>query len=112
MPWSDSFREKVLNYFRRHSQSVISRIVDNNDIYVEKYDLSMRKKLRSFLRNNNIKINKLANKINQRYIGQDMGNKSLWLLSRKKYFKSFVLLFKSTFILHSFGFIRKSIKLF
>lgn len=105
------YENKALNYFRRHPNSVISKIAESEDSYIEKYDYTMRKLLEKFVNYHKIRFDKKILKENNKYIAYDMGHKAIWLLNKRKYFSSFDLLFRSSVLLRSFGFIKKALKI-
>jgi glycosyltransferase involved in cell wall biosynthesis len=94
-----AFIAKPLNYFRRHSESVIGKInrVNIKENYVEQYDRLMRLKFYSFVKHNKIKIEHSIIYSNNTYISFDNGNEAIFLFRKRKYFKALKLVFFATF---------------
>ncbi|MDC1505581.1 glycosyltransferase [Winogradskyella sp.] len=103
-----SFYSEALNYFRRHDQSVIAKNNSNTGEYHERYDQTLRNKFIAFIRSKNIALDKNTLKINKTLIAYDEGNKALFHLRKKQFFKAFVLLIKTSCYLKSMGFIKKA----
>lgn len=94
-----AFITKPLNYFRRHSESVIGKLnrIKNEENYVEQYDRLMRLKFYSFVKFNKIKIEYSVTYINDTYISFDNGNEAIFLFKKRKYFKALKMVFLATF---------------
>lgn len=79
-----AFVAEPLNYFRYHGASVIAKASVNKDSnkFYQKYDLSMRKEFKSFLKKEYLALSAKAYKTNEYFIALDKGNKGLFKLSQ------------------------------
>lgn len=79
-----AFVAEPLNYFRYHENSVIAKASENkvSNQFYEKYDLSMRKEFKSFLKKEQLALSAKAYKANEYFIALDKGNKGLFKLSQ------------------------------
>lgn len=105
-----AYVHEPLNYFRRHSESVIAGLNIYKGQYTEKFDMAMRILYHNFLKEFGVK-NSLISKINNGFISFDFGNKGLFQIDHKIFLKGWINVFRASFYPKmSTGFIKKAIK--
>ena len=94
-----AFIAKPMNYFRYHNSSVIAKAFVKHDpsSYREWFDFSMRKEFILFSKLNQIQLTEKIKKINNLFIANELGNKGLFLLKRKKTLDGWFHIIKATF---------------
>lgn len=81
-----AFVGKPMNYFRRHQESVIYNTGKDTKVYKEMFDLSMRRILRKELVQFPTELKNMLRRINEEYIQNDLGNKTIWLYRQGRFF--------------------------
>ncbi|HMO34117.1 MAG TPA: glycosyltransferase family A protein [Lacibacter sp.] len=94
-----AFVAQPLNYFRYHGCSVIAKHKLHNDeqVYKEQYDYSMRSLFESFVKREQISLPPEVLRINRQYMRFDSGNKGLFYLKQRKYISGWREICNATF---------------